>query len=543
MVFQMSNTGSDAAVFCVVDIPFGGIVSAAPAGFAAVIGLPAVWQSVAVDEIAAPAPGTKTLIFYPGLTAALHNALTGGTPPETALADWQAMAEALLAFYRRRRMTAFLAEVGTLEQDPAGLRARLAGWVGPLPDPVLPDPVLPDTLLPDTLFPDPGLSGADNANDETADLARIMTATVLLASRDLRRLNDELAAGGFALRPPALDTGAPLQAIAGLWGRLGTATAATKLLETQASTLMQQAERDAAAAQALRAQLEAAERDRATLTAARAELLTAQTMLKAAQTDLTAANAGLQQRVTQLDTERSALAQTAADLEQQVLSLQEVLEHEFGNQSTLRATIDAFNGTEKPQFERRVAELTEAQAHHKQQMQDMERDLQTLRDSLQARDGRIMALNRDLQAREAELESGLAHLQAEQAASQAEQQALRDSLQDREGRILALNRDLQAREAEHDRRVAELESGLAQLQAEQAASQAEQQTERAMLMSKVADLRRQTGERDQKLAAQRIEIELMQAEVARFYNSLSWKVTAPMRAIRRGFDSLRNHKG
>jgi hypothetical protein len=129
------------------------------------------------------------VLIYPSLATALNRAQGDVLAADRAIVGWQELVEAILRFYRKRRAATFLLASDAVFDSPDELRRRLVQWAGPRTIEV-------------------GKADAEQAGGAALPVAEpaigaVMAGYLQLSCHPLRKLSEELAAGGMALLPNA----------------------------------------------------------------------------------------------------------------------------------------------------------------------------------------------------------------------------------------------------------------------------------------------------------------------------------------------------
>ena len=129
------------------------------------------------------------VLIYPSLATALNRAQGDVLAADRAIVGWQELVEAILRFYRKRRAATFLLASDAVFDSPDELRRRLVQWAGPRTIEV-------------------GKADAEQAGGAALPVAEpaigaVMAGYLQLSCHPLRKLSEELAAGGMGLLPNA----------------------------------------------------------------------------------------------------------------------------------------------------------------------------------------------------------------------------------------------------------------------------------------------------------------------------------------------------
>lgn len=435
---------------------------------------------------AEPGAEGRALILNAAPAVALAVALGQGQPADQAVSDWRIRTEALLAFFRRNRCRAVIAEDTAFLADPLGTLARAGLEVADrIPDalPALPAP--PDAVL------------------------QLMGAELLRRDPLATALAGELAASAaIALpgQPPAdLDTARRLYA--------GALEETARLSGAQADSRARIAALEAELAERARAERESPE---AALSTACSTETGLRNDIARLQAQILQLRQGLDSTTAQLQDEKSGHARVArenrdlqtrvGDLSAQLDTRQRAFERAQAEIASLQAALE-LQATELEVFTDTLAALQEQRQTdrhmHAEALESARRALDDKADRLAARDAEIEMLTAALAARQAEQ-------RAERASHAEALEGARRALDDSTGRLNASEAELESLRA----RLAALSDRLAARDTEAAALRADLEARSA----EMADLHRRLAERD--------------ADLARLYGSHSYRLTAPLRWLR-----------
>jgi hypothetical protein len=285
------------------------------------LGLAVTWQQASLADLAEMAQTRSEqsqsgqiaplVLIYPSLATALNRGIGAALAEDDAVASWQALVEAILRFYRKRRASVFLLASDAVFDNPEALRLRLVRWAG-------------------CGTAEAALDVAEPSVPESA-IGRVMAGYLHLGCHRLRKLSEELAAGGMALLP---DSESAEQTTRQAVQALQHSAQAASISDLQAALVQQQHDHLAA----LRAATETAAAVKAETEVAHiAQLAAVEAVLAASQT------------------ENTALKQKSASLQAQLVAMQGVIEQEFiaRQQQTAIAAVDT---SQKSELERKIAQ-------------------------------------------------------------------------------------------------------------------------------------------------------------------------------------------
>ena len=253
------------------------------------------------------------VLIYPSLATALNRGHGDALMAAHTLASWQACVETILRFYRKRRAATFLLASDAVFGSPEELRRRLVQWAG--------------------------CGTTEDAADAAAPpvsepaIGRVMAGYLHLGCHPLRKLSEELAAGGMALLPD-VESAQQISTEALQDFAIQHGDHAARISVLQAALAQEQHDHLAA----LRAAAETAAAVKAETEAAHiAQLATVEAALAAIQT------------------ENTTLKQQSASHQAQLVAMQGVIEQEFiaRQQQTAIAAADT---SQKSEMARKIAQ-------------------------------------------------------------------------------------------------------------------------------------------------------------------------------------------
>lgn len=448
------------------------------------------------DPAAIGPDGGAVLVVYDPLERAALAALTRGDDLAAAIADWEQTAGAVLKLWKARRQNVMLAAADLFSGDAAPLCAMLGRRVA----------------LRETVSPAPEAEVAAGA----LPVWRLIAGQPRLLSRRLRRLCDELAAGG-PVRPPVPEDMSVLFDAVNQQTALAARASEADRLARDAEDLRREAADLSRMAEGLRGETGAKGRESAALQQ-EAEALRKELAALRAEAETLRAAADLQRK------DDDSQRREAEARHEQIRRDHAALQQETG---ALRQSADILR--QEAESLRRA--LREAEA--------------TSVERVAAVEAHFIAEIQALEQRRQEAVAGTARFaeeaeatgRAAKAAAQAAAAALREQERLRQEVAMLTERAAGFEEmAERDfRTVAELEEARRQLaELELARSQIEMLDQQMQLLQAT-----HAGD-TQQIAALADESRVMREQalaqerrVAELYASTSWRITAPLRATRR----------
>lgn len=343
------------------------------------------------------------VLIYPSLATALNRAQGDALAADRAIVGWQELVEAILRFYRKRRAATFLLASDAVFDSPDELRRRLVQWAGPRTTEVGKAEI--------------GEVGAAALPVPEPAIGRVMAGYLQLSCHPLRKLSEELAAGGMALLPNAemalQTTAQALQTLAQEQQdhlaalRAATEAAVTAKAEAEAAHTAQLAALRAAAETAIKTATEAA------LAASQAEKTTLEHQIASQQAQLVAMQGLIEQEFIARQQQQTAISaiDTAQKLglEQKIAQQEALLQFE-------RSKAEAALSEQR----RVLAELLKQGQQEASRMSDLQTELRHQTALLQDRDSKISDLTAHIRQQAEVIAATQIAMQVAQGETQAE---------------------------------------------------------------------------------------------------------------------------
>ena len=346
------------------------------------------WSGTGLADLAQLSAEDRLVLVYEPLDQAMIRAVSAGDKPSTALAAWKQQAEALLKLQRRRRRQTYLLPASAPVDQGAALCDHLRAWAG------LPQSV-PASDLPALPVAAP-----------VAPLLRILAVQAAQSARQIRLLNDELAAAGFAPDFVAPD----IQVLDAALGSLQDMAAAQQRCAQQSAELRVQLTDTQIR---LQVALDAYDADFRDLEARRSALASAEAAARSAAEELSGLRAALaaeQDRLRQTEARLLLDSQRQSQLQGQIGAIQDVLQQESDLRNGLEQRLHQFE-TREPDLLAQIAALKAGLAEAQDLADVLQLDLLHLRAVLSDRDQSVVALSEERRFLEMDLAERMGQLQ------------------------------------------------------------------------------------------------------------------------------------